>query len=95
MGMSAAKGVSTPRILHDPGAGGVDMRARRMQPEILDKPMEEWPGWDNSEVLEEGDKKRYQSVAALLNFSALDRPEILMGSRSSCATCLNPLRLMK
>ena len=53
------------------------MKARRQDPRPVHDPDATWPGFDNSPKLEGEALKRYQSVAALLNFSAQDRPELL------------------
>ena len=82
-----------------PGSAA-DVRARRLQPKELDKPDEHWPGFDPSPPLGPEAHKRFQSVAALLNFSAQDRPELLYSvkelmRRMSCPTELDETRLKR
>ena len=53
------------------------MLGRRMEAKEVESPDKLWPGYDSTPLLGPGDTQRYQSVAALLNFIALDRPELL------------------
>ena len=57
--------------------GGADVRARRLEPREVDDPESAWPGYDKSPLLEGASLQRYQSVSALLNYVALDRPDLL------------------
>ena len=76
LGLSEAKGAVSPGAKVD-GPSGFDIRARRLQPKDLDDPDGEWPGFDISARLD-GDRLRlYQSVSALLNYVAFDRPDLL------------------
>ena len=77
LGLSEAKGVSTPGAKPDDGCSSADVRSRRLDPKLIDNPDHLWPGGDQSRVLNASDAKLYQSVAALLNFSSLDRPEMM------------------
>ena len=43
----------------------------------VDDPDVEWPGFDSTPGLEGDDLHRFQSVAALLNYVAQDRPDLL------------------
>ena len=78
MGLGFAKSVRTPCGTCDAPVGcGKDIRSRRAHPEAVSDPAGEWPGGADDTVLDHDAIKRYQSVAALLNFTALDRPEVL------------------
>ena len=59
-----------------------------------------WPGFDESPKLEEEGLKRFQSVAALLNFSAQDRPDLQycvkeLMRKMSCATTADEVNLKR
>ena len=75
--MGDSKGVATPRANPTSEVSAHDIRSRRVSPKVLLDPDKEWPGSDTSDKLGEEAASRYRSVAALLNFSALDRPELL------------------
>ena len=74
--MHQAKGASTPGIKDDGGCGAIEVWARRLSPQQMAHPEEEWPSYDGSPLLQSADLKLYQSVSALLNFSALDRQHV-------------------
>ena len=69
LGLSEAKGVSTPGAKPDDGCSSADIRSRRLDPKLVDNPDYLWPGGDQSCVLDASDTKLFQSLAALLHFS--------------------------
>ena len=91
LGMSDSKGISTPGHKEEPADGACDIRSRRMDPRPLHDPDSSWPGFDASPKLDQSELKKFQSVAALLNFVSLDRPELLYSvkelmRRMACAS---------
>ena len=48
-----------------------------MYPNPVTNPDAEWPAHDDSDQLGPDDLKLYQSVTALINFSSLDRPDLM------------------
>ena len=77
LGLSDAKGVVAPGARYESPPNAPDIKARRLEPRDVEDPEGEWPGHDNSPVLEGDRLRRYQSVYALLNYGALDRPDLL------------------
>ena len=77
LGLQSAKGAAAPGAKVDGINGGVDIRARRMGPADIENPESAWPGYDSSAPLEGDQLRRFQSVAALLNYIAQDRPDLL------------------
>ena len=91
MGRQSSKGVGTPKGAPEPTkGGGRDIRSKRACPEVVGDPAGEWPSEDTSELLDQVGTKRYQSVAALLNFTALDRPELLYPVKELMRKMANP-----
>ena len=76
LGLTEAKGTATPGHKADATGSGIEVKARRQDPRPVSDPEAAWPGFDESPKLEEDGLKRFQSVAALLNFSAQDRPDL-------------------
>ena len=71
-----------------------------MDPRPLDDPNGAWPGFDDSPLLDPDQLKKFQSVAALLNFISMDRPELLFSvkelmRRMSCASCMDLISLKR
>ena len=77
LGLKESKGVANPGLKVEGPGSGTDIRARRTDPRPVHDPNAEWPGFDSSQPLEGDHLKRFQSVSALLNFTAMDRPEML------------------
>ena len=77
MGMEDAKGAVTPGHKLEVAGSGAEVKARRQDPRPVYDLDAAWPGFDTSPKLEGEALKRYQSVSALLNFTAQDRPELL------------------
>merc|ERR1712026_175738 len=89
--MEEAKGAVTPGHKVEVTGSGAEVRARRQDPRPVHDPDAAWPAFDVSHPLSREELKRYQSVAALLNFTAQDRPELLYAVRElmrkmSCPT---------
>ena len=78
--MGEAKGVASPGVKRECELQ-CDIRARRNNPVLLDDPDAHWPGFDSSELLDEDQIKLYQSVGALINFIAFDRPDLLFSTK--------------
>ena len=53
-----------------------DIKSRRLAPTDVDDPDSLWPGQDASAPLDHDQMKLYQSVGALVNFVAMDRPDL-------------------
>ena len=69
--------MASPGVKRDEGNPTVDVRSRRNNPVLLDDPEAAWPGHDQSTPLDDQHRTLYQSVGALVNFVALDRPDLL------------------
>ena len=93
LGLEDAKGVTSPGVKKEDGQSACDIRSRRNNPILLDDPDAMWPGRDTSPLLDYEHTKLYQSVGALLNFVAMDRPDLLYSVKKSCAICLNLLSM--
>eukprot|EP00973_Karenia_brevis_P019473 2671720-Karenia_brevis.AAC.1 len=73
LGLEGAKPAMTPyaKAVHAKGSERAAINARR------ENPNEKTPDHDVSPTLDEGRAARYQSLAARLNYYALDRPDIM------------------
>ena len=77
LGLEDAKGVASPGVKREDGNSACDIRSRRNNPVLLDDPDVMWPARDTSPLLDYEHTKLYQSVGDLLNFVAMDRPDLL------------------
>ena len=81
LGLDKAKGVASPGVKRESPQAGCDIRARRAMAQLVDDPDGQWPGADTSPPLDHSGTKLYQSVAALMNFVAMDRPDLLFSTK--------------
>ena len=100
MGMENACGVASPGVRPDEGVRGREVHQRRCDAQTILRPEEEWPDHDGTPVLDSERHHRYQSVAALLNYVGLDRPDIAFSVRElmrrmSCPTEQDESRLKR